>query len=208
MKKGCLVGGGIFAILAIFVIGFIVWGVGINNRMIELTNDVNLKWSQVESAYQRRADLIPGLVATVNKATNYEKETLTAVIEARAKATSVQIDPSNLTPEKLAEYQQAQSGLGSALGRLLVSVERYPDLKANQNILALQNQLEGTENRIKIERDNFNQSVTDYNNFIQKVPNNIIASFRNFKEKGTFKADAGAEKAPNVDQMLNGGDKK
>ncbi|MXO32356.1 LemA family protein [Apibacter sp. B3889] len=204
MKKGCLIGGGIIGLIAIIVIGVFMWGVSINNNMIELNNDVNLKWSAVESSYQRRSDLVPGLVATVNKATNYEKETLTSVIEARAKASSVQIDPSNLSPEKLAEYQKAQSGLGSALGRLLVTIEKYPDLKANQNILGLQNQLEGTENRIKIDRDNFNQSVTTYNNYIQKFPASIVANFRNFKEKGTFKADAGAEKAPNVDQLLNG----
>lgn len=204
MKKGCLIGGGIIGLIAIIVIGVFMWGVSINNNMIELNNDVNLKWSAVESSYQRRSDLVPGLVATVNKATNYEKETLTSVIEARAKATSVQIDPSNLSPKKLAEYQKAQSGLGSALGRLLVTIEKYPDLKANQNILGLQNQLEGTENRIKIDRDNFNQSVTTYNNYIQKFPASIVANFRNFKEKGTFKADAGAEKAPNVDQLLNG----
>lgn len=204
MKKGCLIGGGIIGLIAVIVIGVFMWGVSINNNMIELNNDVNLKWSAVESSYQRRSDLVPGLVATVNKATNYEKETLTSVIEARAKATSVQIDPSNLSPEKLAEYQKAQSGLGSALGRLLVTIEKYPDLKANQNILGLQNQLEGTENRIKIDRDNFNQSVTTYNNYIQKFPASIVANFRNFKEKGTFKADAGAEKAPNVDQLLNG----
>lgn len=204
MKKGCLIGGGIIGLIAIIVIGVFMWGVSISNNMIELNNDVNLKWSAVESSYQRRSDLVPGLVATVNKATNYEKETLTSVIEARAKASSVQIDPSNLSPEKLAEYQKAQSGLGSALGRLLVTIEKYPDLKANQNILGLQNQLEGTENRIKIDRDNFNQSVTTYNNYIQKFPASIVANFRNFKEKGTFKADAGAEKAPNVDQLLNG----
>ncbi|CVK16845.1 LemA protein [Apibacter mensalis] len=204
MKKGCLIGGGIIGLIAVIVIGIFMWGIGINNNMIELNNDVNLKWGSVESSYQRRSDLVPGLVATVNKATNYEKETLTSVIEARAKASSVQIDPSNLSPEKLAEYQKAQSGLGSALGRLLVTIEKYPDLKANQNILGLQNQLEGTENRIKIDRDNFNQSVTAYNNYIQKFPASIVANFRNFKEKGTFKADAGAEKAPNVDQLLNG----
>lgn len=204
MKKGCLIGGGILGLIIIIIIGIFAWGVSINNNMIELNNDVNLKWGAVESSYQRRSDLIPGLVATVNKATNYEKETLTSVIEARAKATSVQIDPSNLSPEKLAEFQKAQSGLGSALGRLLVSIEKYPDLKANQNILGLQNQLEGTENRIKIDRDNFNQSVTTYNNYIQKFPASIVANFRNFKEKGTFKADVGAEKAPNVDQLLNG----
>ncbi|MCO6564331.1 MAG: LemA family protein [Apibacter sp.] len=204
MKKGCLIGGGIIGLIAVIAIGIFMWGIGINNNMIELNNDVNLKWGSVESSYQRRSDLVPGLVATVNKATNYEKETLTSVIEARAKASSVQIDPSNLSPEKLAEYQKAQSGLGSALGRLLVTIEKYPDLKANQNILGLQNQLEGTENRIKIDRDNFNQSVTAYNNYIQKFPASIVANFRNFKEKGTFKADAGAEKAPNVDQLLNG----
>ncbi|MDR2122427.1 MAG: LemA family protein [Flavobacteriaceae bacterium] len=203
MKKGCLIGSGIFAAVAILFLGLVFWGVSVNNKMIDLSKDVELKWSSVESSYQRRANLIPMLAATVNKATNYEKETLTAVIEARAKATSVQIDPSNLTPEKLEEFQQAQTGVGSALGRLLVSIERYPELKANQNILALQNQLEGTENRIKIDRDNFNQSATTYNSYIRKIPKNIVADFRGFKEKGLFKSDAGAENAPDVDKLLN-----
>lgn len=207
-SKGCLIGGGIFLILFLICIGIFFWGVSVNNNLVQLNNDVNLKWGNVESSYQRRADLIPNLVGTVNKATNYEKETLTDVINARAKATSIQIDPSNLSPEKLAEFQQAQSGLGSALSRLLVSIERYPDLKANQNILSLQNQLEGTENRIKIDRDNFNQSATTYNIKIQQFPSSIIAGLRGFKEKGLFKADSGAQKAPDVNTLLNGTDNK
>lgn len=189
------------AVIGIALVGY--W-ISMSNRIVELDNDSKQKWGSVESAYQRRADLIPSLVATVNKATNYERETLTSVVEARAKATSVQIDPSNLTPEKLAEFQQAQAGVGSALSRLLVSIERYPDLKANQSILSFQNQLEGTENRIKIERDNYNATVTTYNNYIQKFPGSIIASMKGLKEKGMFKADAGAEKAPNVNELLNG----
>ncbi len=204
MKKGCL----IFGVLAILcLIGAGYW-ISMTNKIVELDNDTKLKWGSVESAYQRRSELIPQLVAAVNKATNYEKETLTQVMEARAKATSVQIDPSNVTPEKLAEYQQAQAGVGSALGRLLVSVENYPDLKANQNILALQNQLEGTENRIKIERDNYNTSATIYNNYTQKFPGSIVAGIKGLKEKVLFKSDPGAEKAPDVDKLLNGGDKK
>lgn len=203
MKKGCLIGAGILGVVIVFLLIIVGWGVSKYNALIPLEQDVNLKWSNVETSYQRRADLIPGLVATVKKATNYEQETLTQVIEARAKATSVQIDPTNLTPEKLSEFQNAQNGLSSALGRLLVSVERYPDLKANESILALQNQLEGTENRIKIDRDNFNQSATAYNTAIKVFPTNTIANFLNFKEKGLFKAEAGAEKAPNVDDLLN-----
>lgn len=207
-SKGCLIVGGVFLAFIIICLIFVFWGISVNNNLVKLNNDVNLKWGYVESSYQRRADLVPNLVGTVNKATNYEKETLTAVINARAKATSVQIDPSNLSPEKLAEFQQAQSGLGSALSRLLVSVERYPDLKANQNILALQNQLEGTENRIKIDRDNFNQSATVYNTSIQQFPTSIIAELRGFKEKGLFKADSGAQNAPDVNKLLNGTDNK
>jgi len=203
MNKGCLIGGGILVAIVVICLAIFGWGVSVNNKLVTLQQDVNLKWSMVESSYQRRADLIPNLVAAVKKATNYEQETLTQVIEARAKATSVQIDPTNLTPEKLAEFQNAQNGLGSALGRLLVSVERYPDLKANENILSFQNQLEGTENRIKIDRDNYNQSATAYNTAIGLFPASLIAGFRNFQEKGLFKSDAGAQNAPNVDEMLN-----
>ncbi|TWP27974.1 LemA family protein [Apibacter muscae] len=191
----------IILVIAIFLIGFYIVT---SNKMVVLNNDVKLKWGAVETAYQRRADLITQLAATVKKATNYERETLTAVVEARARATSVQIDPSNLTPEKLAEFQKAQAGLNSALSRLLVSVEKYPDLKANQSILAFQSQLEGTENRIKIDRDNYNISVTEYNNYITKLPYSIISSIKGLKEKTLFKSFEGSDKSPDVDLLLNG----
>jgi LemA protein len=168
------------------------------NKMVSLQEDVEAKWAQVENVYQRRADLIPNLVNTVKGYANFEKETLTQVIEARAKATSVQVNPENLTPEKIQEFQQAQQGLSSALGRLMVVVERYPDLKANQNFMELQTQLERTENRISVERGKFNESVKEYNTYIRKFPQNMIAGMFDFEKKGYFEADKGAEKAPEV----------
>jgi LemA protein len=156
------------------------------------------QWANVESAYQRRSDLIPNLVNTVKGYANFERETLEAVVNARAKATSVTVDPANLSPEKLAAFQQAQAGVGSALGRLLVTVEKYPDLKANQNFLDLQKQLEGTENRIKVERDRFNEAVKGYNVAVKRFPGNIIAGMTGFESKGYFEAEAGTEKAPGV----------
>jgi LemA protein len=142
--------------------------------------------------------LIPNLVNTVKGYANFERETLEAVVNARAKATSVTVDPANLSPEKLAAFQQAQAGVGSALGRLLVTVEKYPDLKANQNFLDLQKQLEGTENRIKVERDRFNEAVKGYNVAVKRFPGNIIAGLTGFESKGYFEAEAGSEKAPDV----------
>jgi LemA protein len=156
------------------------------------------QWANVESAYQRRSDLIPNLVNTVKGYANFERETLEAVVNARAKATSVTVDPANLSPEKLAAFQQAQAGVGSALGRLLVTVEKYPDLKANQNFLDLQKQLEGTENRIKVERDRFNEAVKGYNVAVKRFPGNIIAGMTGFASKGYFEAESGAETAPDV----------
>jgi len=152
----------------------------------------------VETQYQRRADLIPNLVNTVKGYADFEQETLTGVVEARAKATSVQIDPTQLTPEKLAEFQQAQDQLSGALSRLLVTVEKYPDLKANQNFLELQAQLEGTENRISVARKKFNESVQGYNTSIRTFPNNLFAGWYGFVAKGYFEAAAGAENAPTV----------
>lgn len=172
--------------------------VSIYNGLVTLDEETNGKWAQVESAYQRRADLIPNLVNTVKGYADFEQETLTGVIEARSKATGVTVNADNLTPEAIANFQAAQGQLSGALSRLLVSVERYPELKANQNFLALQSQLEGTENRIKIERDRFNESIKSYNSTIRKFPKNLIASSFGFEKKGYFEADSGSEKAPEV----------
>ena len=169
------------------------------NNMVQKDEGCSRAWADVENAYQRRMDLIPNLVKTVQGAADYEKGTLTEVIEARAKATSVQVDPSNLTEESIAKFQAAQDQLSSALSRLMVVVERYPELKANQNFLELQAQLEGTENRIAVERGKFNETVNEYNSYIRKFPNNIIAGLFNFDKKGYFKATEGADKAPDVE---------
>ena len=173
------------------------------NKMVQKDEGCSKAWANVENAYQRRMDLIPNLVKTVQGAADYEKGTLTEVIEARAKATSVQVDPSNLTEESLAKFQAAQDQLSSALSRLMVVVERYPELKANQNFLELQAQLEGTENRIAVERGKFNETVNDYNSYIRRFPNNIIAGIFNFDKKGYFKAAEGADKAPDVEFNFN-----
>lgn len=175
-----------------------LWGIGRYNNLVTLDESTSGQWANVESAYQRRSDLIPNLVNTVKGYANFERETLEAVVNARAKATSVTVDPSNLSPEKLASFQQAQAGVGSALGRLLVTVEKYPDLKANQNFLDLQKQLEGTENRIKVERDRFNEAVKAYNTAVKRFPGNLIAGMTGFESKGYFEAEAGAEQAPEV----------
>ena len=187
-------------VIVIAVIGFWAFSkaTGFYNTAIVKKEDATGQWSKVESAYQRRADLIPNLVATVKGYAEHEKGTLEAVIKARASATQTKIDPSNITPEQLAKFQQAQQGLSGALSRLLVSVERYPELKANENFLELQSQLEGTENRIKVERDRFNDKVKDYNKYIKVFPNNFFAGWFGMKEMGYFKADAGSEKAPKV----------
>ena len=169
------------------------------NTMVQKDEEASKAWANVENAYQRRLDLIPNLVKTVQGAAEYEKGTLTEVIEARAKATSIQIDPNNLTEEAIAKFQAAQDQLSSALSRLMVVVERYPELKANQNFLELQAQLEGTENRIAVERGKFNETVNDYNSYIRKFPNNIVAGLFNFDKKGYFKATEGADKAPDVE---------
>lgn len=176
----------------------IFWGVGSRNSMATSDQDVKAKWANVQSAYQRRADLIPNLVKTVQGVANFEKSTLTAVIEARASATQMKLDSKDLSPENLQKYQAAQSSLGGALSRLMVVAENYPQLKATENFSELQAQLEGTENRIKEERDNFNTAVQAYNTLIVTFPNSLIASFSGFAEKGFFQAEAGAEKAPEV----------
>jgi len=184
----------IWIVLAILVLlGFTSY-----NGLVSKQESVNLAWGNVESDYQRRADLIPNLVNTVKGYANFEKETLTKVIEARASATQVKISADNLTPDNIAAYQQAQGALSSALGRLLAVAEAYPDLKANQNFLDLQAQLEGTENRINVSRQRFNESVNVYNTSRRTFPTVVFASLLGFGEKGYFKADAGAEKAPEV----------
>lgn len=168
------------------------------NGMVNKDEEINGKWSEVENNYQRRADLIPNLVSTVKGYADFEKETLEAVINARAKATQTTIDPSNLSPESVNKFMAAQDGLSSALGKLMVVVERYPELKANQNFLELQAQLEGTENRITVARKKFNEATNAYNAYVRSFPRNIFASIFGFEEKEYFKAQAGAESAPKV----------
>ena len=185
----------IIAIIAILVL----WFVKLNNRMVAAEEKAVQAWSQVENVYQRRSDLIPNLVATVKGAADFERGTLEAVIEARAKATSVTVEPSNLTEESMAAFQSAQDNLSQSLGRLMVVIERYPELKANQNFLELQAQLEGTENRITVERRSFNETVQSYNTLIRKFPNSIIAGIAGFEKKAYFKAAEGADKAPVVE---------
>lgn len=195
MKKTWIV---IISIVAVIFIGFL-WFKGMYNNMVNLDVDSTGQWANVESAYQRRADLIPNLVSTVKGYADFEQETLTAVIEARAKATQVKIDPSNISPEQLANFQSAQGEVSQALGRLLVTIERYPELKANQNFLELQSQLEGTENRINVERNRFNETVKAYNKYIKRFPQVLFAGSFGYEEKGFFKADAGSENAPKVE---------
>jgi LemA protein len=189
-------------LVIIVVVAFILilGGCGCNgyNKMVNLDENVKAKWNNVQSDYQRRSDLIPNLVSTVKGAANFEQTTLTNVIEARAKATSVNINADNLTPEKMQQFQQAQGQLGGALSRLLVVAEQYPQLQATQSFRDLQAQLEGTENRIKVSRNDFNSSVQEYNSVVRRFPNNIYSGMFGFKVKEGFKADTGAEKAPKV----------
>lgn len=186
-------------IIAIVAFGLFKWGVGINNTMVEKQETAKTQWANVESAYQRRADLIPNLVNTVKGYASHEKETLEGVIEARANATKTTIDPTNVTPEQMAAFQKAQSGLSGALSKLMVVVERYPDLKANQNFLELQSQLEGTENRINVERNRFNESTKNYNVYIRKFPASVFAGFLNFDPMTLFEAAEGSDVAPTVE---------
>ena len=190
-------------IIGILIFALVRWGIGINNTMIDMKGKAEISWANVESSYQRRNDLIGNLVKTVQGAADFEKNTLTEVINARAKATSTTIDAGNLTPEKMAAFQQAQSGLTSALSKLMVVVERYPDLKANQNFLQLQNQLEGTENRINVERNRFNTSAGAYNIYIKKIPRNFIASIAGFEGMSLYASNKGADKAPDVNFDFN-----
>ena len=191
MKKSTII---IIAVLAIVAI----WGVSSYNGLVKMDEGVNTAWSNVENQYQRRADLIPNLVNTVKGYAAHEKETLEAVMSARSKATQMTIDADNLTPEKLQEYQKAQGEIGSALGRLLAITENYPDLKANENFKELQAQLEGTENRISVERRNFNEVAREYNTSIRTFPKTIIAGMCGLEKRPYFEAEEGANKAPEV----------
>ncbi len=186
-------------VIVVILIGIFRWGVGINNTMVEKQETAKTQWSNVESSYQRRADLIPNLVNTVKGYASHEKETLEGVIEARANATKTTIDPTNVTPEQMAQFQESQNSLTGALSKLMVVVERYPDLKANQNFLELQSQLEGTENRINVERNRYNETAKDYNVYVRKFPASILAGFLNFDPLVLFEAAAGSENAPTVD---------
>jgi LemA protein len=187
-------------LLVIVVFILLLGGCGCSgyNNMVKLDETVKSQWGNVQSEYQRRSDLIPNLVNTVKGAANFEQQTLTAVVEARAKASQVKIDANNLTPEKIAEFQQAQGQVSSSLSRLLVTVEKYPDLTATQNFRDLQAQLEGTENRIKVARNDFNGTVQEYNSTIRRFPNNLFAGMFGFATKGYFQSEPGSEKAPDV----------
>ncbi len=187
------------AIIVIVLIGIFKWGIGLNNTMVEKQETAKTQWANVESAYQRRADLIPNLVNTVKGYASHEKETLEGVIEARANATKTTIDPTNVTPEQMAAFQESQNTLTGALSKLMVVVERYPDLKANQNFLELQSQLEGTENRINVERNRYNELAKDYNIYVKKFPASIIAGILNFDPLVLFQGAEGSDKAPTVD---------
>ena len=186
-------------IIVVVVLAIYLWIKGAYNGCVARQEGVESQWAQVENVYQRRADLIPNLVSTVKGYAAHEEGTLTAVIEARAKATSITVDPSELDPEDIAKFQAAQDQLSGALSRLLVTVEQYPDLKASENFLALQSQLEGTENRITVERQKFNEAAKNYNQYIRMFPRNIIANMFDFEKVGYFKAQAGAETAPKVE---------
>lgn len=188
----------VLAVIAVVIFLIVSWYFRSYNKMVGMDEGVKAQWSQVENVYQRRSDLIPNLVNTVKGYADFEKETLTQVIEARAKATQVTVDPNKLDAQSIQNFQQAQGGLSSALGRLMVVVEKYPELKANQNFLDLQAQLEGTENRITVERQKFNESAQVYNTYIRGIPNSIVAGMGGFEKKAYFEAEKGAEKAPQV----------
>jgi LemA protein len=198
MKKGCLIGLIVAGALVLVVIGFISWGSKIYNGMVTMQESVTSQWGNVQTAYQRRSDLIPNFVNTVKGAANFEQTTLTQVIEARAKATSVTIDPTKMTAENMQQFQAAQGQLSSALSRLMVVVEQYPELKATQNFRDLQVELEGTENRISVERRKFNEVAQTYNTYIRRFPQNFLAGIFGFQAKPYFEAAAGADKAPEV----------
>ena len=191
LSKNTMIIGAVVAVL-------VLWGISAYNGMVKVEEQATTEWAKVQSAYQRRADLIPNLVETVKGYAAHEKETLEGVVAARSKATSITLDPENMTPEKLKEFQQAQGELGSALGRLIAIQENYPDLKANENFRDLQVQLEGTENRINEARNSYNATVQKYNVVIRSFPKNIFAGLFGFSQMTKFEAEAGAEKAPQV----------
>ncbi len=198
-NKGLAIGCGIGAVIALILISIVIWAVSVYNQLVTLDEEVAKAWSQVENQYQRRADLIPNLVNTVKGVANFEKETYTAVAEARSKVNQIKLTPEMLSdPQAFKKFQSAQNNLSSALSRLLVTVERYPQLKANENFLQLQAQLEGTENRIAVERKRYNEVVREYNTRIRRFPGNIIANMSGFREKQYFTAEEGANKAPKV----------
>lgn len=191
LKTGLIIGG--------IVLVLIIWIASAYNKLVKEEEGVSQAWAQVENVYQRRMDLIPNLVKTVKGAADFERSTLEGVIEARSKASSVQVDPSKLTEESLANFEKAQGELSSSLNRLMVVVERYPELKATQNFQELQTQLEGTENRIAVERKKFNEYVQQYNTKVRRFPSNIIASLFGFDKKAYFKGAEGSDKTPDVD---------
>lgn len=195
MKKGTVILISVVALVAIIAL----WAMSAYNKLVVADESVTTEWANVESQYQRRADLIPNLVSTVKGYAAHEQETLDAVVSARAKATQMTVDAKDLTPEKLQEYQAAQGEVGAALGRLLMITENYPDLKANQNFMALQEQLEGNENRIQVARQKFNLTAKTYNTSIRRFPTNILAGMFGFESKAYFEAEAGADKAPKVE---------
>ncbi|SCY15302.1 LemA protein [Nonlabens sp. Hel1_33_55] len=195
---GALAGIGALAIIVIAVI----WGISWNNSAVAKSESVQSQWANVESSYQRRSDLIPNIVATAKQYAEFEQETLTGVIEARAKATSINVDASNLTAENIQAFSEAQGAVSSGLGRLLATYENYPDLKANENFKELINELERTENRINVERNRYNENVRVYNLQIKKFPGSVFASILGFDESPYFKADEGAQNAPDVDNLF------
>jgi len=195
MKK---LGLGCGAVVLLLGVAVLLGGCGAYNRLVSLQQGTESSWAQVENQYKRRADLVPNLVQTVQGAANFEKSTLTEVVQARAAATQVKVDPANVTPEQLAQFEKAQGQLSSALSRLLVSVERYPELKANANFRDLQAQLEGTENRIAVERQRFNEAVRAYNTAVRQFPGSLVAGLGHFAPKPYFQAPAGSENPPKV----------
>ena len=186
-------------IAGVVILALVLWGVSGYNSLVGMDEEVNGRWANVETQYQRRSDLLPNLVSTVKGYAAHEKSTLEAVMAARSQATQVKIDPSNCTPQQLAAYQKAQGDVTTALGKLLAISENYPQLKANENFLELQSQLEGTENRINVARKDFNDAAKKFNMSIRRFPKSIIASMCGFEKRSYFEAEAGADKAPKVE---------